>query len=74
MFFDKDKNGLHVAPSSDISNGACLLSAVEESKKSCSKTQVAGAEKAGNLCNVIAYPSVRDHKHVIKSIRLKNAK
>jgi len=50
-FFDKDKKGLHVAPLSDISNGACLLSAVEEHKKLHSKMQVAGAEKAGNLYN-----------------------
>jgi len=74
MFFDKDKNGLHVAPSSDISNGACLLSAVEESKKLCSKTQVAGEEKAENLYKVIVYPSLRDHKHAMQSNQIKNVK
>jgi len=61
-FFDKDKDGLHVAPSSDISNGACLLSAVEENEKLCSKRHVAGAAKAENLYKVIACPSVRDCK------------
>jgi len=40
-FFDKDKKGWLVASSSDVSNGACLLSAVEENKKTHSKRQVA---------------------------------
>jgi len=33
VFFDKDKNGLDVAPLSDVSNGACLLSTVQEEEK-----------------------------------------
>jgi len=68
MFFEKDKKGLHVAPLSEMSNGACLLSAVEENKKSRSKRQVAGAEKAGKA---IAYPSIRDHTHGIRSNQIK---
>jgi len=72
MFFDKNKNGLHVAPSFDISNGACLLSTVEENKKLYSRRRVAGAEKAGNFYKVITYPSARDYKHVIQSNQIKN--
>jgi len=40
VIFDKDVNGLHVAPSSDMSNGAC------ENETLCSKMQVVGAETA----------------------------
>ena len=69
---EKDENGLHVAPLSDISNGACLLSTVDENKKLYSKRQVAGAEKAGNLYRVITYSSVRDYKHAIQSKQIEN--
>ena len=70
--FEKDQNGLHVAPLSKVPSSVCLLSTVEENKKLYSKRQVAGAEKAKNLYKVITYPSIRDYKHVVQSNQIKN--
>jgi len=58
-FFDKNKNGLHVAPSLEISKGSCLLSASEENHKElCSKKQVSGAKKTRIFVKLLHVPSL----------------
>ena len=52
--------------------GSNLMNTVEENKKLYTKRQVARAEIARKLYQVIGYPSLRDYKHIIQTHQIKN--
>ena len=67
--FKKDATGLYITPKkTELS----MLNTVEENKKLYTKRQVARAEEARKLYQVIGYPSLRDYKHIIQTNQIKN--
>ena len=67
--FVKDRSGLHAAP---LNPNVVMLNTVEENKSVHSKKQIARAEAARHLCQVIGYPSIADFKNVIQMNQIKN--
>ena len=69
---------LLIEPQDSFSEGApskgavALLSTVEENKQLYTKRQIAAAEKAKELYQVINYPSMRDFKNMIQLNQIKN--
>ena len=49
-----------------------MVNTVAENMKLYTKRQVARAEEARKLYQVIGYPSLRDFKHVIQTNQIKN--
>ena len=69
-FFHMNEVGLHVTPLNP--QAVSMLTTVEDNKALYTKRQIAGAEKARALYQVIGYPSLRDFLHLLQTNQIKN--
>ena len=69
-FFHMNEVGLHVTPLNP--QAVSMLTTVEANKALYTKRQIAGAEKARALYQVIGYPSLRDFLHLLQTNQIKN--
>ena len=68
--FYMNEMGLHVTPLNP--QAVSMLTTVEDNKALYTKRQIAGAEKARALYQVIGYPSLRDFLHLLQTNQIKN--
>ena len=73
MYFKKSPEGLYFTPIEMVQkNGVTLLSTVEANKKGYTKQQIARAELAKRLYEMIEFPSMKDFKTVLQMNGIRN--
>ena len=72
MYFQKSPEGLYYMPLETSKKEVTLVDTVEENKQGYTQHQIARADKAKRLYEMIRFPSMKDYKTIIQMNGIKN--